>query len=241
MSQSLFKKLDSWIPSHISNKTILNVMHLLSLGSGLSKEMIAKHLSRNKAPYEDYKNAHMLNKTNFIEQQNHLQQLCYGKDTQKYNQWFGIQKLNASFNCCEVIALYNALTALDHTTTSFPQLLAHFEKKGIILKGYLGTSIYAIYKYLKRTGYEAKLICHNKKIDVFLKIKQPRCMCIATLYNDQAHLSEEIHTVAITHQNGLYTMHNVGAKPIAGTTIHSLLQQYHKGTAKVISIIAIYS
>ena len=117
-----------------------------------------------------------------------------------------------SYSGCEIIATYNALSALGESTSAdtMVKLISTYEKDGAALFGEFGTSPHAIEKYMKNAGYQVQTTTSTdaEKINA---IGDNSDVIIATVYNDKNDITRQIHTVCITKTpEGNYVAHNTG-------------------------------
>lgn len=214
-----------YVPGHVNDRTLLLVYSLLSV-SGINARIRAEHLEENEKAWERYRTED--ESAGYLEHQEELQDFFYGKH-------------DASYNSCEVIAVYNALCALrdGESPVDFPSLLNEFERSGIALKGAFGTSPLAVYRYFCKLGYDAKMIAAGRGKGRQLAHLQDRYdTYILTAYNDAHDLGSMIHTVSITAQNGSYVVHNAGDSS-AYHTLEAAVRGYHNGAGKPICLIGI--
>lgn len=162
----------------IKNFIIIHGMNFLSHLPRLKREMIDFHLAENRRAWGNYAPG-----LKYIEIQNKLTDISYGK-------------YKANYNACEVIAVQNALIALglEHDTEGFPYLLADFERKGSILKGFLGTAPKAILKYLKKRG-----VAIEKLTPVTSNLGKTSVQIL--IYQNGSKITSGIHTICILGSN----------------------------------------
>lgn len=158
----------------IKNFIIIHGMNFLSLFSKTKRGVIDFHLAENRRAWGNYAPG-----LKYIEIQNKLTDISYGK-------------YKANYNACEVIAVQNALIALglEHDTEGFPYLLAHFERKGSILKGFFGTAPKAIVKYLKNKG-----VAIEKLTPVTSNLGKTSVQIL--IYQNGSKITSGIHTICI--------------------------------------------
>ncbi len=206
---------------------------------GLTQELRDKHFRDNKEWWNRTgKNLAVHPKTGFIENQNQLVPMHYGKEIPFFDRlFFGKRPITAKENSCEVIALYNVLKTLDgeENTPSFPELLQWFEGKGIFLWGYFGTHLGAVKKYLLSKGYEVKRL-PRKQLDR----ENPGAVCyIMMTMNHRYNLFRMIHTVCITKEQSGYVIHN----DYEGSKEYKSLKQavfgYHEGIGRPLEVLEI--
>ena len=139
-----------------------------------------------------------------------------------------------------MIAVYNALAALNGgpPTVTFPALLAIFEKKGILLDGYFGTSPDYIEAYLQ-TEYDTQMLSGRQiHADALNRLSEEYTAYILTAYNNKCDITAEIHTMCITNDAGVYRFHN-GDQRRTCRTLAEAVQGYHSGDGRAICVIGI--
>lgn len=149
----------------------------------------AEHLKCNRAAWETGIAASNKQDGNkYLDDQEACEAIRYGRrDTLDYNG-------------CEVIALYNLLIALGKPA-DLPELIAHFEKRGIAWGGAYGTSPRAILKFLRKRGFHYELLLREKANDEHLVAMEDRFEAfIFVTYNDPNNLDEYVHTMCITKE-----------------------------------------
>lgn len=214
-----------YVPIHVNDRTLLMVYSLLSV-RGINARMQAEHLNKNEKAWERCWNED--ESVTYFEHQEELKDFLYGT-------------YDASYNSCEVIAVYNALRALNNgrSPVSFPLLLNEFECSGITLKGAFGTSPAAVYRYFRKLGYDAKMITAGRvKGRALARLQEHYATYILTAYNDAHDLGSMIHTVSITAQNESYVIHNDG-DTCAYHTLEAAVRGFHHGNGKPICLIGI--
>ena len=162
----------------IKNFIIIHGMNFLSHFSKARRGVIDFHLAENRRAWGNYAPG-----LKYIEIQDKLTDISYGK-------------YKADYNACEVIAVQNALIALglEHDTEGFPYLLADFERKGSILKGFLGTAPKAIVKYLKNKG-----VAIEELTPVTSNLGKTSVQIL--IYQNGSKITSGIHTICILGSN----------------------------------------
>lgn len=223
--------IKDFIPKHISDYKLIKMLDKMAR-RGLSKSLVALHLSHNRSLSLER------DKDGYICRQSSLAEYWYGKKKAFYQLFsflrascFG-KAITADFNSCEVIALYNVLVNCGRDI-AFADLLAYFETDGIIKKGYFGTSIWALKRYLDKEGID-NAIGYGEE-----NARADADSYIVTLYNDKDDISQMIHTMAIIKKDGLYSMYNAHGDVIKRESIGDCIEKYGEGRSKVISTICI--
>ena len=162
------------------------VCGLLFCAGGLDPQLIGEHRTGNEKLWKRNRDACLTGC--YLERQQQLIPFFYGKESKLYSRLFLKGKgLNGSVSTCQVIAVYNALAALEASAgqtgqqqrqqqgqrrelyqgtraenradfPDFPALLAHFEGSGILLKGYWGTAPQSAVSFFKKEGYEVRFL-----------------------------------------------------------------------------------
>lgn len=230
-----------YVPQHVNDFTAIYIMTLMS--QPIDEDITRYHLFINKNSWiqciadADKKDAVIQN--GYIEHQKQLDNFFYGY-------WCG-EDLTADYNSCEVIAVYNALQSIgNHTFDSkhdFPVLLAQFEAKGVALGGKYGTSPKIMNEYLIEEGYSTEMtegIFVNIP-EIVYNIQENYSAYIITVYNDKGDLSEQIHTMCVTNENGRYYIHNAGdsSNEKGYASLYEAINGYKQGNSKVISVIGV--
>lgn len=225
--KSKFKQfLHGFIPKHVSNGAVVNVYDFLRV----LQHMNPKDYSFNNAPNKDFFQNHreiIKKNSGFIEDQNNYTDMMYGKKTVR-------------FCGCEVIATYNALYSIHRRNPiSFSDMLTEYEKDGMVLSGYFGTSPKSICHYLNKHGYITEF---TTKLSEFDRIGAESDSLILTIYNDGADIMKAVHTVNVSKENGRYVGHNVyGNGRVAGpyNSVTELMEGINNGKSKAISLIGV--
>ncbi len=174
-------RLKSLIPG-LPNRLVVGALRFFSLFTFISKKKRKLHLEENKN----------LQETGLIEDQNALKSLPFGNTDMAYAG-------------CEVIAVYNLLQDLGKSI-SLNVLIETFEKRGAVFNGFFGTSPYALYRYLKKSGLDAVCSSARKNFD---RIAKESRSFIITYYNDAKNIMNMVHTICVTKdENGRLIPHN---------------------------------
>ena len=236
--------IKDFIPKHVSCRHLLAFLERLS-GRGLRAPTVEEHLAHNRQVWNSGGGAYF-GESGYVEYQAYMNDIWYGKKKVFFEllpvlRYGGRDKaIGADYNCCEVIALYNALRCLG-IDTPLPDLIAYFERHGITLSGYFGTSVRAITRYLDEQkisysiyeGDEAEAVADNSGDD-----ESPY---IITVYNDIHDITAMIHTMCITREHGMYVMHNTFRnRIIRGRTIEAVVGHYGDNKAGIISLVKIH-
>lgn len=218
--------LNGFIPKHVSNKVVVDTYDFMRKMQHIVIKDYTKHEQTNIACFEDHRDA--IDKANgYIEDQKNYSDMRYGKKTMR-------------FCGCEIIATYNALYSIHgDNPISLPEMISEYERDGMVLSGYFGTSPIAIKKYLDRHGYDA---CFSIRPNEFDAIGEKYETTILTIYNDGTDIMKAVHTVNVTKSNLKYYAHNVNSNGrVEGPfdSITALMSGINKGKSKAISLIGV--
>lgn len=192
----LFTAPKAYIPKYISNRTVLRVYDMLWKISRVSPSVREKNREINSRALSK---GDVFRAGSFIENQRDWGNIQFG----------GGKHHNMGYSGCEIIAVYNALLSLGKAL-SFEEmagLITAFEEKGAALKGEFGVAPYAVKEYLVNAGYEVEETESAEEHDL-CSLGEKSHVFIATVYNNQNNIMEEIHTVCITGRDGAYVVHN---------------------------------
>lgn len=263
-------KLDRWIPQYVPAAVILNFLSLTTHFFKVSNYISQKHEAANAVGWKE--NCHLAfdKSGNYIEYQDRLDFIQYGRQSDRLSSIFlDHRPLTGKENTCEVSAVYNTLRYFKNNRTEieqkshildmknpscesimddefrFPILLSYFERNGLALGGYFGTSPLAIKRFLKKRGYQVTILMGSKisgqSVDDMEQKETPGKPSgyILTTFNDRNHLSAMIHTVCITKEKEGFVIHN----DYEGTKCYSSLSKavfgYHDGKSKPILLMKI--
>lgn len=197
--------LASFIPQHISNRTVIRVYRILA--------WIKVPRSVRERNYEH--NLKYLKKMNLKLWQD--SPACIENQAQWGDIWFGAGKHhNMGYSGCEIMAAFNARKVLKRlgTLEEMAEMIRYFEADGAALWGVFGTSPWAVTQYFKKQGYDV-LLSYGED-DTIRAIEQKGQVMIATVYNDRYDITKQIHTVCITRGRGGYVLHNAYFKDKSG-------------------------
>ncbi len=241
-----FSNTDKYIPNGISDITVLFVISMLSVME-LDNDTVKEHLDINTKAWDDMLNeigdkSYLDSDGKYIDFQNRMESIIYGipYDDEVLNEIIDYNKFNGIMNTCEIIAAFNAMTALGETP-DFPEMIAYFEQNGIVFSGYFGTSPGAVRKYLEKEGCETEILIGDDITEENLEdMADGYDTYILTAYNNKDSVGGMIHTVSITVEDGEYVIHNTGGINV-GTKSYSSLDEavsnYNSGKGEAICII----
>lgn len=248
--KDLIKELLKFVPKSVNDGTILRLFD--ELAEGLPTSIIYDHYYWNMTEWEKIKGdatkSDSINHTEYIEYQYKLNTLEYGmQDRDLSNYFLNGAKINASHNTCEVIATYNTLLSLGNKNYDFPSLLSKFEKNGITLNGYFGTSPNALNDFFKSEGYETKMVTGSNDSASFSDLQDDYDSFVVTVYNDKSDVSHMIHTMSITREYNYvekkyeYRLHNSDHTSgyTSGDSVEDVINSYNGGNCELISIIGV--
>lgn len=226
LRNQMFQKLCALIPNQINNKTIVQVMDLMRKQQRFMGKHYVSHLALNTENMKKHADS-ILQYHGFIEDQNNYEDLLFGEATLKYSG-------------CEIISVFNALNNLGaKRIVTIPGLISHFEKDGMIFSGKFGTAPTALQDYFKANGYETVFTTKEQE---FASIGANYKTFILTMYNDRNDISKEVHTINISKENTMYTIHNAYGNGIVLGPFNSIpaaIKNINNGKAKGISLIGI--
>jgi len=130
----------------------------------------------------------------FINRQSNLSDIPYGKT-------------NMSFGGCGPIAIYNALISLD-IVPDMNEIITYLEKYGIALGGKLGTSPFAVSRYIKSKmiNYSVCRSVNPNKLNLFAKDYQT---FITVIMNNSKSISNGLHFICtVKDESGNFITHN---------------------------------
>lgn len=236
----IIRSIHNTFSNIVSNSTL----SFLDFAETTTPEYVsAEHYIINKISWEEYVKNY-LESEKYIEHQNKLEEMLYGVDSGSSVDeirdalFMDGDRMTAVGNTCEVIAMYNAVVALNNGDVSvgmdFPDLLRICEQNGIIFHGYFGTDPENISEYFNELeGYEAEMISGSdvsvsSADNCIAYIQDNYDTYILTAYNDKDDVSQTlnnisngdiknvpnewggIHTVCITKEENGYVIHNKG-------------------------------
>lgn len=225
MYNKFIRKICRVIPKRISNKALINILHVLRRMNRRGRMFVYSH---------ERSNSLVADVSEMIEDQSTYDDVYLGMAT-------------VAEAGCEVIAAYNVIKFISQRTHRiipvFSKLISFFEKDGIIFNGKFGVAPDAIEDLLKSMGYSTKRFIpggDNYEIPSFIKEADAFIM---TYYNNAEDLYEQIHTVAVTRVDNLYTAHNVyGNGYVHGpfTEVEELIKKIGIGKAGPIMYISVH-
>lgn len=218
--------LCAFLPRHVGGRTIFIVYELLRKFSGFRRKNCENRRTENRAAGP-------------LPQGEGRQITCYIEDQNSYvDMPFGECTLQSSG--CGVIATCNLLLHLrPEAACSLSETAAAFEKDGMVLGGKWGVSPGAIRDYLESRGFRVRVAFRESQYETLAENSQG---LILTMYNDRNDIRRQLHTIAITKEQGQYFAHNVycdgrTAGPCASLT--GLLESLHEGRAAGVILLAV--
>jgi hypothetical protein len=184
--RGFLKWLYAFIPLHIGNGIILFAMQCFRFFQRHGFVYAASHFDLNIKGLNLLKEDEPAIFDRFIECQNRFGCLYLGMST--------MDKAG-----CEVIAVYNALTALDVADRSLPKLIEGFEKDGIMHSGRYGVSVPAMKDALIKAGLKVDMTSKKDKMKALFEKSK---VMILTMYNDKKDLGQQVHSVMIESAEG---------------------------------------
>ncbi|MCR5282243.1 MAG: hypothetical protein K6E18_02650 [Lachnospiraceae bacterium] len=223
---------------------ILWGMRILALFR-VPRRMIEAHFALNALAWK----AHLqkLGQIPFIEDQNAMSDFCYGRERRWLTgKLLGGRNLCAKENACEVIAVYNALLSLSDgkETPDFAMLLRHFERSGISLWGYFGTSIHAVVRYFQASPYQ---MLHLRGRQITKEALRKACRdhytcCIMMAENKAGDLKEMVHTICISREETedgsvCWRAHNDYEGSVRYESLEDAVFGYHRGQGRALGVL----
>ncbi len=186
----------------------------------------------------------------YVEYQANLTWLKYGEATGLQRKlFFQGRELTAAENACEVIAVYNALLALEKARgqngkkrkrRSLPELLYLFSQKGMCNKGVFGTSPKALEKYFREHNFRTAYVAGKQITEEALSEMQDNYDAfLFTAFNRGQNPFSNVHTMCITKEKGGYQRHNDYEKEQFYETVYDAVHLYHGGRGHAICVIAV--
>lgn len=213
------------IPGKLNNRLVVGFLEILRMIQKVLRRSYSHELHNS---CECHHHTGVIQKAGgYIEDQHHYEDMRFGHSDMGYSG-------------CEIIALYNALNRLQpKTKPSLSSLIREFEKDGMLLFGLFGTSPYALDRYLRKSGFLTVFSTSSKELNAIAR--SSRAM-ILTMYNDYRDITEQVHTICITHDGSVYHAHNVyGNGRVLGPadSVNELLSRIQGGKARAICAIGI--
>lgn len=206
------------------NYFIVTFYKIVSFFSHIKKTVIHTNLN---------KNGELINlisfPESFIEDQSSFKNFCFGNK-------------DLSYSGCGVIAVYNALFALNKTNNrlDFLSLISIFEKNGTPFNGLIGISPFAVYSFFKSRNYTTEKITSSdkNKINNFSS-KYDYFICL--IYNDSRKIKSGLHYLFIEkkqaeNNNFTFISHNPNCM---SNELDSLIRKINNGKAKPLFTIGI--
>ena len=204
MRKREFDQWKAWIPQYIPNRLFLAVYNMLAW-LPVSKGIVFSNAKWNEKMLNEHLFSTVKVCDGFIEEQERWKEIRFGKTG------------NIRDSGCGVLAVYNALHALkalpggQEISTLDKELLLHlissFEIRGAAWQGYFGIPPRYLASFLKKSGYRVQMYAGRKarNLDEF---GQEGDVFIATVFNDIADITRQLHTVCITKKGGRFIVHN---------------------------------
>ncbi len=233
------KRLAAFIPQHISNRKVLNVLSFLRrIGKVSAKKSIENHI--HNLGILTSQTASLFVPGEYVENQAEWKNVRFGS------------KYTMSYSGCEILAVYNALISLGEKPdgSTLADLISAFEKKGAVLKGMFGTSPKELENYFRDAGYQVTCTESRKSADWEILSKNSDTV-IATFYNDGRNIFRQVHTVNISKDEDGFYIHNgyVAIKDREGKrtyikkgpfgSLSFAIQNLSRGNAEMIYLIGI--
>lgn len=211
-----------FIPQYVSAGAILSFLKIFSFP--IPRRIREKHLEKNEEAWREAVRDAVSD--SYIERQSALAGLVLGRK-------------NASYNACEVIAAYNACVA-QNQPVSFPEMIAEFEKMGLVFLGAFGTSPDRLLRYFQRLGWRAKLL-RGKEIDreSAFGLEEQCDVFLLTAFNDRRDILAQVHTVCVTKEERGFRIHNGTPSVCFSSTLFESVTGFNGGRGKAIALIGL--
>lgn len=186
------------IPQKISNKTVWKAMEWMRRHTNhIPEAVIAQNYAEN---IKQLQNTAVLDPAGFIENQAQWGAVRFGSGKNHTMRYSG----------CEIIATFNALTALGERADAarMAELIRHYEGDGAMRNGEFGVSPGAIRDFFLEKKWEVRVTDakDGEQLDAF---GSENDVLIATAYNDKNDIMAQVHTVCVTkNESGGYVVHN---------------------------------
>lgn len=203
-----------------------------------------EHYQQNKAWWE--KEGHLLTHPfgGFLEEQPKMTPIKYGVHRNILSRFFlEGRMLTGRENVCEVMGVYNVLWALERERLlegkmpeeySFPSLLKYFEHHGIWMSGYFGTWPFAMISFLKRAGYDVKVLWGKAIQKEKIEALQGQGAYLLMTMNNRKSIWDMVHTMCISKEEKGYRLHNDYEGNRLYPTLEEAVFGYHGGKGRPI-------
>lgn len=223
---TLRRKLCAFIPHHVGNGVVVWVLNLMRRGQRLLKKDFTGNLAQNERAFRSH--AETIRKNGgYVEDQNSYGDMAYGRVTMRYAG-------------CEIFAAYNAIYGLTGGhDVALPEMIAAFERDGMILSGKFGTAPKAIRDFLEGQGFRTEFVTKGVQLE---SVGERSLGLILTMYNDKDDILREVHTVYVSKDSDGYRGHNVNCNgSILGPcgSLRELMALMNGGRIKPICLIGI--
>lgn len=222
----LRRKLCAFIPHHVGNRVVVGVLNLMRRGQKLLKKDFTGNLAHNEEAFRNHAETIRRN-GGYVEDQNSYGDMAYGHVTMQYAG-------------CEIFAAYNATYGITgRHAVALPEMIAAFERDGMILSGKFGTAPKAIRDFLEGRGFRTEFVTEEAQ---FESLGERSLGLILTTYNDKDDILREVHTVYVSKDPDGYRGHNVNCN---GDTLgpcgslRELMAQMNGGRIKPICLIGV--
>lgn len=223
---SLYRKLCAFIPHHVSNRVVVGALDLMRRGQRLAKKDFSSNLARNERAFQNHVETIRKN-GGYVEDQNRYTDMVYGRVTMQYAG-------------CEIFAVYNAIYSINgRNDMSLPEMIAKFERDGMVLSGKFGTAPKAVRDFLECQGFRTEFVTDETQ---FEDLGERSRGLILTMYNDKDDIRREVHTVSISKDPDGYRGHNVNCNgDVLGPcgSLRELMAQMNGGRIKAVSMIGV--
>ena len=208
----------AFIPQNIDNKTVLDAFDVMRGANFISDKVIEENAIANKA--ELMNAGYIPRRGECIENQALWGKVQFGNSPNS----------NMSYSGCEIIATYNALSALGEPTSAdtMVSLISGYERDGAALNGEFGVAPRAIADYFIKEGYSVDMTVSTDAATIN-KLGENSNVVIATVYNNQNDITQMVHTVCITKTDeGKYVVHNAYKQDKKGNYVETEAATFEK-------------
>jgi hypothetical protein len=231
------------------NLLIILFMRLFSLINSLKPFEIQMHKAGNKKAWEAYLRR---NRGDFIEDQEGLSDFRYGRNAGSFitGRTVGMDRIHpdgtikGSANTCQVVAVYNALVAMEGRGCGVTpvEIIEYFEKKGLVLNGCLGSSPAAAVAFFKNRGYRTRFMRAGFLSGAdYDRLRREYESFIFIAMNDRHSVFKGLHVMSVTGgRDGSLMLHNSGSKKeMSFDSLEEAVKSYNGGRGKPVGILAV--
>lgn len=216
----IVESICKFIPRYVSNRVLVYAIDIMSLFGRFGFVYKLSHEEFNKQ--SDIA-------TGYIDNQHAYSDMFIGKST-------------VDLAGCEAIACFNVFISMRKYDYKLSDIIARFERRGIVNQGRFGVSPLEIVRFFRSMGYRTdKYILTGKKCDI-QTLPDNHKAYIMVYYNNGDDLMEQIHTIAIIRDGNTFQAHNVycnGCAIKGCSSIEEVVANIGHGKARPIMFIGI--